>query len=511
MASNTCSDCDQGFSRKDAMLRHKRNKHYKDHPITDGYEVSEEGPPQQTLSTPPPPPTPLQREQPVSNNEFKFRHPFTMIVSGPTSSGKSFLVKRILQHNLTIVHPPAQRIIWLYRRWQPLYDVIRATVTPRVEFIQGIPLHIETDTFFDPAIRNMVVLDDLMSVKDNRINDLFTEGSHHRNLSVISINQNLYYNKDPTQRRNCQYLILFKSPMDKQSVLSLSRQMYPTRSSHFMEQFENATGKPYSYLLLDLKADTLECNRFKTNIFGTDPHQSTNHLSTDFPVDRRNSDNGTQTDSEMELETNEIASCEDCGIMFENIHDLYRHVRKWCPENHSESFKKQRQSEMLETPAKLTKLEYDGHISTEEERRVFENLMRLSKKSNEERWLVKYDKYIKQGATEQEAEVKAELKVQPLDIADVLQKYTSLLVYIIQLRHGLVHEQVMDAISDFISDGYSEKSAVRMTVKKYKHLIEEYLDTTDSDNLVDDDEESTQSDGNGDELTSDETEDEVDD
>jgi hypothetical protein len=46
-------------------------------------------------------------------------------------------------------------------------------------------MDLDSDDFFDPRMRNVVVLDDLMSTaaKDPRINDLFTEGSHHRNLS----------------------------------------------------------------------------------------------------------------------------------------------------------------------------------------------------------------------------------------------------------------------------------------------------------------------------------------
>ena len=66
-------------------------------------------------------------------------------------------------------------------------------------------MDLNSDDFFDPRIRNVIVLDDLMSTttKDPRINDLFTEGSHHQNLTVISLNQNLYFGKDPTQRRRC--------------------------------------------------------------------------------------------------------------------------------------------------------------------------------------------------------------------------------------------------------------------------------------------------------------------
>ena len=63
-------------------------------------------------------------------------------------------------------------------------------------------MDLDGDDFFDPRIRNMIILDDLMSIaaKDPRINDLFTEGGHHRNLTVIALNQNMYFGKDPTQR-----------------------------------------------------------------------------------------------------------------------------------------------------------------------------------------------------------------------------------------------------------------------------------------------------------------------
>lgn len=133
---------------------------------------------------------------------------------------KLWFVKNILQNVKNLCEPVAERIIWLYKRWQPMYDEIKTTVWPKVEFEQGIPLDIEKDSYLDPSVRNMIVLDDLMSTaaKDPRITDLFTEGSHHRNLSVVVLNQNLYFSKDPTQRRNCHYLFLFKNPLAKQSV-----------------------------------------------------------------------------------------------------------------------------------------------------------------------------------------------------------------------------------------------------------------------------------------------------
>lgn len=100
---------------------------------------------------------------PATTRGFFFKHPFTANISGPTCCGKTYICKMLLQHCLKMIWPPPERIVCLYKRWQPLYDVTQSTVYPKVEFIQGIPF-----------------LDDLMSTasEDSRINKLFTEGSH---------------------------------------------------------------------------------------------------------------------------------------------------------------------------------------------------------------------------------------------------------------------------------------------------------------------------------------------
>lgn len=200
-------------------------------------------PPQTTLPQLIPPLPPSQQQQ----GGFLFKHTLTATISGPTSCGKTHFCKMLLQHCLTMIWPPPKRILRLYKRWQPMHDVIKSTVYPSVEYIQGIPLDLDQDSFIHLRTRNLVILDDLMSTasKDSRINELFTEVSHHRNLSVIAINQNLYYNKDPTQRRNCKYMVLFNNHVDKQQIMTLSRQMFPEKSQHLLRRFN---GLPLSLM-----------------------------------------------------------------------------------------------------------------------------------------------------------------------------------------------------------------------------------------------------------------------
>ena len=114
---------------------------------------------------------------PQQQQAMIFQHPFTMTVSGPTSCGKTTWIKKLLQN--VLIKPAPTRIIWLYRRWQPLYDELRNTVRPLIEFIQGIPLTLADDNFVPTRDNNLIVLDDLMSTasKDTRITELFTVAS----------------------------------------------------------------------------------------------------------------------------------------------------------------------------------------------------------------------------------------------------------------------------------------------------------------------------------------------
>ena len=104
--------------------------------------------------------------------------------------------------------------------------------------------------------------------KDKRIVNLFTRGSHHRNLSVIYIIQNLFHQGKGSRSisLNSHYLVLFKNPRDKLQVLTLAKQMYPGRTEFFLRQYEEAVRRPYGYLLIDLKTTTQDDCRLRTNV-----------------------------------------------------------------------------------------------------------------------------------------------------------------------------------------------------------------------------------------------------
>ena len=64
-----------------------------------------------------------------------------------------------------------------------------------------------------------------MSEIDQLISSYFTRGSHHKNVSVILVTQNLFHpNKHfRTASLNAQYMIIFKNPRDSLQIKYLGR------------------------------------------------------------------------------------------------------------------------------------------------------------------------------------------------------------------------------------------------------------------------------------------------
>ena len=202
----------------------------------------------------------------MSTSQFCFPHPTTVIIAGPTKSGKTFFVMRCLRHH--IITPSPERIIWCYKEWQENYDLIKADI-PSIEFVSGIDEKVLDSV--RKTERNLIILDDLMrgGGKSKLLASMFTEESHHKNLTVIFIVQNIF-NQGKEMRNislNAHFLVLYKNPRDKTQIRTLGYQIFPDDPKFLVSTFEHATQIPHSYLVVDLHPETKEEFRLVTNIF----------------------------------------------------------------------------------------------------------------------------------------------------------------------------------------------------------------------------------------------------
>ena len=191
------------------------------------------------------------------------KHPFTMLVAGSTGSGKTRLVRDILSNyeKITTLNTHIS-VSWHYGVNQPLYREPIDNPAVQVRYKPGFPEEAEGC--------DVLVLDDLQSSagNDSRLSDLFTRYSHHRNVTVIFVVQNLFLQSKSMRNvsLNSHYLLLLSSRRDRNQISRLASQLYPGETSLFMNAYKTSLSREYGYLLVDLSPTTQEEYRLRTNI-----------------------------------------------------------------------------------------------------------------------------------------------------------------------------------------------------------------------------------------------------
>jgi hypothetical protein len=197
----------------------------------------------------------------------RLQSPFTMLVAGPTSCGKSYLVFDIIKHAKTLITPEVYDITYCYSQWQPGFEPLKEL---GVKFIQGMLSREELfDEKRDTERHSLLVIDDLLDPEYAPLaRDLFIKGSHHLNMNVIFITQNLFFaNKDfRTLSLNAHYLVVFKNPRDMSQIGYISRQAFPSRPGFLTEVYNNETQRRHSYVVLDCKQGTPDHLRVRSSV-----------------------------------------------------------------------------------------------------------------------------------------------------------------------------------------------------------------------------------------------------
>jgi len=136
----------------------------------------------------------------VNGDDLKFKHPFSCIISGPSGSGMSSFCITFLQKLKTLC---TQRdfdggVSWFYSERTAVPKQLLKW--KKIRFHEGVP----SDFNNAQSKPCLVIFDDLLNdVYSKYVCDLFRKSSHHRNISVILITQNLF-----NQGRFCRVISL---------------------------------------------------------------------------------------------------------------------------------------------------------------------------------------------------------------------------------------------------------------------------------------------------------------
>ena len=194
-----------------------------------------------------------------------------MVISGQTGSGKTRFVYKLLKH-LDVMYgdDPPDKILYCFGIHQDLFDEMEKTI-PGITFLQGIPSPEIIDAFTRDRRHRLIIIDDLMHqvVRNQDMELIFTQGCHHRKISVIFLTQNFFPkgSKARTIALNTTYMILMTNVRGMSQVSVLGRQIYPERANFLIEAYRDATANPFGYLVIDMAPHVRDTYRLRTHVF----------------------------------------------------------------------------------------------------------------------------------------------------------------------------------------------------------------------------------------------------
>lgn len=204
---------------------------------------------------------------------MKFDHPSSIILIGPTLSGKSSFISKLVQNIDQMFNEHIDKIIFCYNTYQNMYDKMQSNIdTNRIQFINGM-IPMEQLNELGSHLKTLLIVDDLMmNVDMAQIEQLFTTG-RHRNLTIVFVVHNATYKGKnsnlSTIKRNSSYIVLFKMPADVHNIRLIQSQMFPKSNNFLMAVYEKVLcgAEPYRHLVLDNRANSDHHARVYSRIF----------------------------------------------------------------------------------------------------------------------------------------------------------------------------------------------------------------------------------------------------
>ena len=222
--------------------------------------------------------------------------PFIMQVIGPSQSGKTSFVGRLILHASLLFEQPIDELVW-FSPHKHLPKEIKTSILPFKLYVKhNLPqegeqedewgesgLHEKEDEVIeDPEklIHRVYVIDDFGDeAKNNKlISRLYTRGSHHQGITIIQILQNMFLHSKETRTRslNVHYFVLLRQIRDLNQIRLLASQLAGgdlKQRDGILQAYRDSTARNYGYLLISLHPRSPPELFLRSNIFpDEDPH-----------------------------------------------------------------------------------------------------------------------------------------------------------------------------------------------------------------------------------------------
>ena len=172
---------------------------------------------------------------------IKFLANHNTIIFGQTGAGKTCFILDVIRYKL--IQPFPKNIYYMYKIRQPFMDEIN-----NINFIEGLDFNA-----IDTSKPSMLVIDDLVLSTNKDVAEMFILGSHHRQISIFFISQNLFPNCNlfRLMSTNAHYFVIFQNQRNFRQVMTLARQIFVGRDiKRITEAYKKASNTLRGFIVL---------------------------------------------------------------------------------------------------------------------------------------------------------------------------------------------------------------------------------------------------------------------
>ena len=194
---------------------------------------------------------------------------FKMFVCGPSRCGKTLFVSKLIQNMSTFTKSPPQKIIYVYKVWQSIFDELQNNNIVFIKEQDDLTEKLRDVSFGESSL---IIFDDLINSKClEDIANLFVVDGRHSNYSMIYLSQRMFVNNDYFRQisNNCDYLVIFRNPRNYSEIRILAQQITPINLD-LIQIYSKACKSPFSYLFINLTQECDERVKYLSHIFDSD-------------------------------------------------------------------------------------------------------------------------------------------------------------------------------------------------------------------------------------------------
>ena len=209
-------------------------------------------------------------------DSIQWSAPSCTIIAGPSNSGKTSLLTKILIHKNNLFTTQNLKTILFFNQEQEIYKNWSDSgfINHSQKGIPSISDFQDITNFYSKGNGAIVIFDDLggeISSNLHFFEHIFVVLSHHLNLTVFLVVHNLFEKSLRKISLNTNRFIITANYRDKSQIGFLSRQAFP-KSKNFLTSVYNhiLSSSPYGYLVLDFSQNRSEYLRISTRWFTTE-------------------------------------------------------------------------------------------------------------------------------------------------------------------------------------------------------------------------------------------------